>query len=389
MKKRTVLVCWLAIALLFVLAKIVKTEPPQSDPFITKLPVRIYLPPQDSKEEFRTESYAQDGFNRIKAVREFRDGVTETVEFRPDGTLAGYTELYPAGADGLRQMKSNAGFDENGRFFISHQVYRKDGTLERTGEKLRDGGYESKFYFDDGKTINRHRLFDAKHTFVVESVFNSAGVRIAIRYKQGDNFHFSLYHESGAHAVLYTKTMFGEAGTVLAADGQTVLFEFAQDPWTTKELHYNEQGKPVQLRTFVRMIGSTDITIFNPDGTLRYKQVWRQARRTKDGPIEPILSRVIEAKKKRLYRTVELNKDGKPTSVTYQIQGGRTVIKQLAGGKIITSVKTIDSNGKVVSEVQGTGEVEHFDPAMFIDPPHPERQTFVDENAPPLIYDYK
>lgn len=389
MKKQTVLICALAAALLLALVKIVWTEPPASNPFVTKLPERVSLPSQDtSNEEFRKERFAEDGFTRIEAVREFRDGITETVKFRDDGTVSSYTELYPAGDSGTRQLKSNATFDESGRFFISHQVYRTDGTLERTGEQLRDGRYESKYYWDDGKTVARHRFFNKQRKFVSETVFSASGARLAVRTRTDEDLTTSLYREDGTLSASSVKTMFSEAGKVYAADGK-LLFEFEETPWTTQEDHYNENGILVQGRVFVRMAGTTDIYMLNTDGTLRFKQVWRHSRKAAGDPVEPILSRIMEAKGKSLYRTIEVGKDGKPTSVEYPVSGGGKIVKELSDGKNVIATITYDRSNKVVSNVKASGEVENFDPAMLQDPPHAQRPIFVDENAPPMVYDYK
>lgn len=387
MKHNHKLLLVMTLVLVLALIEILSTEPPSENSFITKLPERVFLPAHDSEEEFRSERYAEDGFTRLEATREYRDGVTETVKFRPNGTVSGYTQLH-AGEEGKRQLKSHAAFDESGRFFVSHEVYRPDGTLERTGRLLADGRYESKYFWQDGKTIARHRFFDSKRKLVSEAVFSQSGARIATREKRKDTEHLTLYHENGSISSSSVRSMFAEEGKVYADDG-TLLFEFVQDSWTTREDHYDKDGGLIQGRHFIKMTGTTDIYMFNTDGTVKFQQVWRHSRRTPVSPIEPILSTIKEGKGRSLYRTIEMGKDGKPTSVEYPVSGGGKIVKDLIDGKSVTRQKTFDKEGNLVSEVKNTGEIEKFDQSMLVDPPHAEHPRYSDEDAPPMVYDYK
>jgi hypothetical protein len=163
----------------FAIGTFVYTSLPQdwSVSFPGKTKVRVHAPPASTQEDIRYITYP-DKDSRIPEQEqiEYKNGVTGYIFYRPDGTIRETTEYWPA-VEGIaqRQLKSGSLRTDDGANFLSDRTFRKDGTREREGKRLRDGTYQIDIYFADGTTLERHQLVSATNKPLLEQVYRENG----------------------------------------------------------------------------------------------------------------------------------------------------------------------------------------------------------------------
>lgn len=318
------------IGLLFYL----QSAPKQPD-FAPGTTVRIFLPEQGSLERIRYERYAPDKVSRTVTDIEYVDGSSEQITYWGDNNLRRTSVKYFKQADedksnnatnGTRasnpsqtkQLKSKATFDHRtGKLYTSHQVYRLDGTIERTGELLEDGRYKTSYYWNDGKTLSRQRIFSQSRTFESEQIFREDGSLFAdVVQGQSDQREIVLYWPNGALQANYSSNLVnGTRGTYYAEDGVTVVCEFYRSYWASEEIYYSA-GHVWQKRIAYPGSGSLIISLFATDGKLVAEQFWKVRPAYNDKPGYKALSSVALYRdgQTRPYLTIAAS-NGKPDGV--------------------------------------------------------------------------
>jgi hypothetical protein len=242
--------------------------PPKQPDFAPGTTVRIFLPERGSLEKLRYEHYAPDRVSRTVTDIEYVDGSTEQVSYWGDNNLRRMSIKYfkeeeednqDSGAASTakpnrnKKLKSKATFDHRtGKLYTSHQVYRLDGTLERTGELLSDGRYQTSYYWSDGKTLSRQRIFSQSRTFESEQIFREDGSLFAdVVQGQSDQREIVLYWPNGALQANYSSNLVnGTRGTYYAEDGVTAICEFYRSYGPVKKFTTTplvKSGKSVSL----------------------------------------------------------------------------------------------------------------------------------------------
>jgi antitoxin component YwqK of YwqJK toxin-antitoxin module len=362
--------------------------PPAQPDFAPGTTVRIFLPDHSSSEKIRYERYAADRVSRTVTDIEYVDGSSEQITYWGDNNLRRASVKYfqdddsqPAASKQNKRVKSRATFDHRtGQLYTSHQVYRLDGTLERTGELLSDGRYQTNYYWSDGKTLSRQRIFNQSRVYVSEKIFREDGSLLAdVVQGQSDQREIVLYWPNGARQANYSSNLVnGARGTFFAEDGVTVVCEFYRSYWSVEEIYYNSNGQIWQKRLAYRGNGSMTISLFAADGTtpassstatansgntagtLVAVQFWKM-RPTYDGkPAYKVLSSVAlySGGQGRPYRIITFS-NGQPDGIN-------------AAGQ--------DVNGVLVAN-----------PAYLVEPlssPIPE-PGMTERGAPKLLYDYE
>ncbi len=93
----------------------------------------VFLPAAGRPVLHRFEKCGKEG-QPASAEVEFADGRFELITLRADRTALQSVEYYPGeGELQTRQVRSQATFETDGETYQTHQVYRLDGTLERSG----------------------------------------------------------------------------------------------------------------------------------------------------------------------------------------------------------------------------------------------------------------
>jgi antitoxin component YwqK of YwqJK toxin-antitoxin module len=347
-------------ALLFctIIALVLYLQPGSHQPdFAPGTTVRVFLPVEGSTEKVRYERYASDRVSRTVTDIEYVDGGSEQITYWGDNNLRRTSIKYFN-----NQVKSKATFDhQTGKYYTSHQVYRLDGTLERAGELLTDGRYQTSYYWSDGKTLSRQRLFNPNRVFLSEKLFREDGSILAdVVQAQSNQREIVLYWPNGARQANYsTNLVNGARGVFYGEDGVTIVCEFYRSYWLAEELYLNSAGKVWQQRLTYSGNGSQTINLYAADGSLAAVQMWKLRPASNGKPAYKLLSSIA------LYR----NSD-KPY-------------------RIITA-----TNGKLdgVNEAgqDATGQ-QIADPVLLVEPasstiPEP---GLTERGAPKLVYDYE
>ncbi|MFA7340526.1 MAG: hypothetical protein WC028_27330 [Candidatus Obscuribacterales bacterium] len=356
---------------------------PQQPDFAPGTTVRIFLPEQGSLEKLRYERYAADKVSRTVTDIEYVDGSSEQITYWGDNNLRRASIKYfkqegddkdgnassasnTANQSRNKQLKSKATFDHRtGKLYTSHQVYRIDGTLERSGELLSDGRYQTSYYWSDGKTLSRQRIFNQSRAYVSEKLFRENGSLLAdVVQGQSDQREIVLYWPNGARQATYsTNLVNGARGTYYAEDGVTVTCEFYRSYWASEEIYYNSAGQVWQKRLTYPGNGSLTISLFASDGQLVAEQFWKVRPAYNDRPAYKALSSVA------LYRTGQT----------------RPYLTITASNGIVTVPDGVNEAGQDASGAQ------IFNPAYLVEPaslPIPE-PSMTERGAPKLVYDYE
>ena len=348
-------------------------SPPSQPDFAPGTTVRIFLPQQGSKEKLRYERYAADRVSRTVTDIEYVDGSTEQLTYWGDNNLrrgsVKYFKVEVLDANGQplplppsKVVKSKATYDRSGTLYTSHQVYRPDGTLERTGELLSDRRYQTSYYWANGKTLSRQRIFNQNRAFVSEKLFREDGTLLAdVVQAQSDQREIVLYWPNGNRQANYSSNLVnGARGAFYAEDGITLICEFYRSYWASEEIYYNSAGKVWQTRLTYSGTGSQTITLLGDGGTPVAEQVWK---------LRPSIG-------------------GKPA---YKLLGSLSLFRNGESKPYRTISAT---NGKLdgINEAgQDTSGQQVLDPSFLVEPtssPIPE-PNLTERGAPRMIYDYE
>ncbi|CAN5318309.1 hypothetical protein BH11CYA1_BH11CYA1_43080 [soil metagenome] len=345
---------------------------PSQPDFAPGTTVRVFLPQQGSKEKVRYERYAADRQSRTVTDIEYVDGGTEQVVYWGDNNMRRAavkyfkTEVLDANGQPIippsnKIIKSKANYDHSGTLYTSHQVYRTDGGLERTGELLSDGRYQTSYFWGDGKTIARQRIFNQSRVFVSEKLFREDGSLLAdIVQAQSDQREIVLYWPNGARQAIYSSNLVnGSRGAFYGEDGVTLNCEFYRSYWASEEIYYNSAGKVWQTRLAYSGTGSQTITLIS-DGKPIAEQVWKLRPSIGGKPAYKLLASL----------SLFHNDEAKPYRTISATNGKLDGINE-AGQ---------DANGQQV-----------VDPALMVEPassPIPD-PSFTERGAPKMVYDYE
>ncbi len=365
----------------------------------------LILPPLDEKTadpvRFGTVKYWKDGPTRKEVDLEYKSGMEEFRYFNELGIMFSSSQFYPAGTDGRSSRRSDATFAGDGSTYTSHQIWRQDGTRERSGSTQPGGEYEQKYFALDGKTVLRRRIFArGDKALKFEEIFDSRGAKLAAVSYRATNFGYEVditLFKDGRRTAHFVKNIIEEKGEVFALDGTTVIARYVKDVTMSEEVYMALDGRVIQTRLSMRFTSSQTVTFAAPDDAgVTYRQVWRlQPNSRRAG-----LAQAMPAS--RLLRTVEKIRDGKSLytarigkdglhaeSVTYDLPGGGTLVKTISAGGQVQKVTELDARGQVVSSNSpGQPETLMLPAEILQDPPHPALPEFKDEAAPPRLYDY-
>jgi hypothetical protein len=355
-----------------------------AEQFSAKPAERLVLPPASDSRLRQIDHYQSDGISRKDSHIEYRDGAQEEVHFRADGTRSDSVRFFGPDNEGKRRVKSRATYDASGKLFATHDVYRFDGTLERQGHLLADGTYEHRYFFDDGKTVERIRLFDKAKQFGSENLYRLDGTLATQMSRIGSELQVKQYDSGQNLTARYAVSVLGLQGELLNADG-SVRARFLENKYASEAEYFNSKGVLVQRLS--RTIGSFGIVAL--DGNGLFRQTWREVR-SPDGTAALVLRRVEEWRADRTkVRTIQMSKDGlKPIAVEYDQRDQSTLIKTLADdGKTVVSVAKKSRAGDTLWSRHSSNQSEKFI-GERMKMPEQTALPSVRYVGPPRIYDY-
>lgn len=365
----------------------------------------LVLPPLDEKAadqvRFGTVKYWKDGPTRKEIILEYKSGMQEFQYFNKWGTMFSSSQFYPAGADGRSCRRSDATFAGDGSTYASHQIWRQDSTLERSGSTLPGGEYEQKYFALDGKTVVRRRVFaTSDKALKFEEIFDSRGAKLAtVNYRAtnfGNEVDITLFN-GGRRTAHFVKNIIEEKGEVFALDGTTIIARYVKDVTMSEEVYMALDGRVIQARLSMRFTSSQTVTFAAASVSgVTYRQVWRlqptgrRAGLAQAMPVSRLLRTVEVIRSGKSVYTARIGKDGlHAESVTYDLPGGGTLVKTVGAGGQVQKVTELDARGQVVSSNSpGQPETLVLPAEALQNPPHPGLPEFKDEAAPPRLYDY-
>lgn len=241
----------LAIGALFFLRPASQEEPAPTFP--TKLVERVALPDQERGEKFRLNHYTEDGFGLVRSDVTFKDDSEGYIFYRPDGTVSTFGQYYPE-ADGVAQLKMEAGYTDDGVHLEFEKHYRDDGTIDRQGKRLEDGRYMVRAFFEDGVRLASSHIHE----------------------EDGDVDTYEIWYESGVLKETLELVTRAKVTTKFAEDGTKRFLHragFLDEVWE----YYADDGKTVLTRYEMDYESDQDSTIYfihafynNPDGSLSH-----------------------------------------------------------------------------------------------------------------------
>lgn len=371
--------------------------------FPRKTQVVAYLPKPESERSLVLIRFKADGKTRISGTIYWKSGLIEDLTFEHNRVVSS-VEYFPLDdrdedPHTVRGIKrAEAKFAADGITYVYHAVYRKDGSLERLGQLLDSGGYQADFYFEDGKTLARERIFDSQKRYKQEKIYRRDGSLLASIYsKDGDytKTETSLYRADGSLYADFTRDPIdGEKGHVYAADGHTMIVEYVRDYYSLQEIFLDAQGNLIQNRDGSRMGGLLTVRGYTPvkgKMLMEYRQRWTLTQTL--GP---------DADKHRLLRVeyydfarsrsceIQMDVSGTiPQSVSCSEKDGGTLTKMLDADGTVKAIKKTSKNGlsRTWTPV-GKPEKLQF-PGKWFENYRPEPlPNWQDEDAPPPVYDF-
>lgn len=363
--------------------------------------VITYLP-ADQSQAIKLITVGEDGVTPVSGKIIYKDkapwfAMTEDLKFRADGTLSENSQHYARNKDsGAELLRSVGKFAADGVTYVYHEVYRPDGTLERKGELLRPGNYQTTYFYEDGKSINRLRLFDSKKNFVSEKVLRLDGSTIAFTQTAPQGAMITtLYWEDDKMRATFTSLPSGaEKGEVYDRDGHTLLAEYERDPWSLQEIYHDAAtGKLLQARQAVRMQGQLVVSIYSPvDFVMEAKQSFVLQSLIGPQAESPRLRRIDYWDRTNKWAClIRMNTDGvTPKDDTCPTKEGGTITRTLGDGGLITNVEIKDKNGKTISSQKpASATIDKINPDWLANKRPVELPSYMDKDAPPRLYDYR
>lgn len=296
---------------------------------------------------------------RTRTALEYTDGSTEELFYRADGSKDWSRDFYPAADNERAILRSNAWFAKDGKTYVKHDVYHKDGTVERQGQLLADGKYELTFYCQDGHTIQRQQLFGSSKNFLSEkAIFCDTGKPIrTVEDGEYDSKILTLFREDGSVASKQTMHPGSEYGPFYVGDSfdtdGNVVLHFEHGPFQ-RQVQTMRDGKPDMSwddQTYYTY--KREISRLNPAD--KKKKLWTQSllpnEKTYSLDKGAKMSAITEFDGEgKVTRVIEMNENGSaPARVILPTADDNTKIVHYLGddGKI---VKTVLRNVKEKSE---------------------------------------
>jgi antitoxin component YwqK of YwqJK toxin-antitoxin module len=289
-------------------------------PYPMKTEQRIELPGSSSSQDVRTVTYAPDGVTPISARIEFRDGKVATATYHSNGAVKEWTEYYQVSMDGKRQLRLRATLSDAERY-ISDELYRPDGTLERQGREVNREFYDASWFFEDGKTVSRHKniKLDAEKTVLLDEKFRRTGTLLSQRRQHSDGkIVLTTFGEVGLPTAQWTTNKnyrYGAFYEQYYEDGVNVRIKARFDPYSSVTTLLRRDGTVEQVRGRDRYFNTLRVEVADAKEKVVLRQIWRFTT----GDEGKLLRQVFDVHNGNV-REMQLYPDGK--TVQWTIENG-------------------------------------------------------------------
>lgn len=207
---------------------------------------RVELPPQ-AGEEIRYVYFADDKVTKKMTQIEYRSGITSFTTYRSDGAKIETRAFFPLHeGESKRQLRSLVTYADNGTSYKSHQVFREDGSLERNGGRLSNGGYQTLYFNAKDGSIQRTLVFDSNSRLEREDSFNDDGKLIEKTEKVSDSeLKTTRWSADGKMLSEITDDADGSRhGKFFYEDGETPKMEFKVNSYSIEVNYFEKDGTP-------------------------------------------------------------------------------------------------------------------------------------------------
>lgn len=246
----------------------------------TKTEQRIELPREEREEEVRFVDYAEDGFTPVSARVEFRNGNTAYATYHANGKVKEWREFFPASADGTRQLRLHALLSPD-EHYKSDELYRADGSLERRGREVNREYYDAAWFFEDGKTVSRHKQIklNAAKTVTFEEQFRPNGTLLMQKRLFPDSkLIMTTFAENGLKSTRWTTNAnyrYMATFEQFYPDGVKVRIKAEYTSMMISAEYLREDGSVEQARLVNRFYRSLEVSLADKNNQITRKQVWR------------------------------------------------------------------------------------------------------------------
>ena len=361
--------------------------------------------PEDVSQDY----FAGPDFDRLALSHIVtKSGTTEDDEYYP-GTdrIKMYSQDYyrAVGDEMVPHLRGAAMYEHDGVTYKKHVVRRPNGSIERIGQRLRDGRYEMRYMFDDPDhldrtTVWRLRYFDSGLNFVSETIYDwtkdHRGTFVSAKIFQADfvgQYYVSIYREDGTLVATMKHSPGTDTGTLFDTDGTTVVADWGKDMSSAAFYNLYQRGSDLPVQVWESLMGRMRVTVLEPEThNIVYQQLWKE----RPDPNNPggkiyLLIRVgtaFQGSSPKL--RVEMAGNGShPTElITADSAGDQTVHKLDQDDKKVVRVASAPAGSPLVSVSQsGDEEVVQIDEALLKIPARPRIPAF-DDFGPQRLYDY-
>lgn len=326
------------------------------------LPVRVELKNEPHGEEIRYVTYAADGITPVSAVVEYKNGNHAELKLHANGTEAERLEYFPE-HNGKRVLRLFVRSNDK-KQFLEDKLYREDGSLFRTGKRLRDGTYEASWYYTDGKSVLRHKLIndkgneDVKRIVLLDEKIRLDGSFESVMKLLPDGRRLTtFYSPQGVREKMWLRSdVPGEMSeySQYFADGNTLSMKVNYGPQFTQTEYYRPDGT-MRLARFKSIFGELDVFVFDANGDAMFRQRWRFTSQDNS----QLLRRVLVYSGGIVVKSIVLQKDGKtPDTIESAAKVGDKfgTKKEFRQDGTLASEEIRDATGNTISTKKYTSQ---------------------------------
>ncbi|MDZ4833243.1 MAG: hypothetical protein SGJ27_05520 [Candidatus Melainabacteria bacterium] len=341
---------------------------------------RVELPPEEG-EEIRYLYFAPDGVKRKLTQIEYRSGVTSLILYRGDGVAKETRSFFPPlKGDSKRKLRSLITYQDDGRSYKSHQVYREDGSLERNGGRLSEGEYQTLYFNGKDGSVQRRLVYSTSSQLESEESFSDEGKLLEKTEQVSDSELKTTRWNADGKLISEINDMSDgrRSGKLYFEDGKTVKIEFNHRGYQIEVQYFDKDGKIAFEVEHVEQ--GMAVTTFGPGEKALFKQYWLLTggktlcdATYRLAKVEEFHKWGDERDKRELLRVIGVDADGKPNlmlapvNMTYSYERTETVLYPDGSVK---QERVYDKSNQVSSSrtfVQGEQKSD-LKPELFVKP---------------------
>lgn len=252
-----------------------------ASPYPEKIDQSLLLDEGDNETEGKRRFVFNDS-NGVKFKEEvvLAENYLQVVFFRPEGTVKEELIYFPQENGETRKLKSKIVMDPQGADYVCHKVFRKDGTVEVSGQRIANWEYATTYYFDDGESIERQVVYSSSKELKAETAFYRNGNPKQNVERVGASFATTNFRKDGTRIQRVVSSESGvNSATYFDVDGKKELYKFKNESYNIEVTIYPnvENISSATIRyTDTRRI----YTVFGKDLKAHFTQEWKLV----DGP---------------------------------------------------------------------------------------------------------